>query len=61
MVETEMLRGGGRAMGERAQRVLPTDVVTPATAVADMLQRIDELTPETSGRFVHRNGQLLPW
>jgi hypothetical protein len=26
-----------------------------------LLARIDELTPETSGRFLHRNGQVLPW
>jgi hypothetical protein len=29
--------------------------------VQDILLRIDELTLETSGRFVHRNGQILPW
>jgi hypothetical protein len=41
--------------------VRPADSVLPEVAVRDMVQRIDELTLETSGRFVHRNGQLLPW
>jgi hypothetical protein len=41
--------------------VRPADSVLPDVAVRDMLQRIDELTLGTSGRFVHRNGQVLPW
>ncbi|MDH3375815.1 MAG: SDR family oxidoreductase [Gammaproteobacteria bacterium] len=33
----------------------------PKTAVADLLQRIDELTLATSGTFWHANGEILPW
>ena len=33
----------------------------PKTAVAGLLQRIDELTPATSGSFWHANGEILPW
>jgi NAD(P)-dependent dehydrogenase (short-subunit alcohol dehydrogenase family) len=47
MVETEM--GGGPG------------AVEVADAAQRILVRIDELTPETSGRFVHAEGQSLPW
>lgn len=30
-------------------------------SVRGLLQRIDELTLETSGRFLHMNGEALPW
>ena len=30
-------------------------------AVRGLLQRIDELRIETSGRFLHQNGEVLPW
>ena len=30
-------------------------------AVRGLLQRIDELTLETTGRFLHQNGEVLPW
>jgi NAD(P)-dependent dehydrogenase (short-subunit alcohol dehydrogenase family) len=30
-------------------------------SVRGLLRRIDELTLETSGRFLHQNGQPLPW
>jgi NAD(P)-dependent dehydrogenase (short-subunit alcohol dehydrogenase family) len=30
-------------------------------SVRGLLQRIDELRPETTGRFLHQNGELLPW
>lgn len=33
----------------------------PDEAAAALLQRLDELTPETSGGFRHSNGQTLPW
>ncbi len=33
----------------------------PPVAAKGLLARIDELTPETSGRFFHANGQELPW
>lgn len=46
-VKTEMTRGGG--------------TVAPAEAARGLLARIDALTLETSGRFVHANGEALPW
>ena len=30
-------------------------------AVRGLLQRIDELRLETTGRFLHQNGEVLPW
>jgi len=30
-------------------------------SVSGLLQRIDELRLETTGRFLHQNGQVLPW
>jgi NAD(P)-dependent dehydrogenase (short-subunit alcohol dehydrogenase family) len=30
-------------------------------AVRGLLRRIDELTLETTGRFLHQNGEVLPW
>lgn len=47
MVKTDMTRGHGQ---------VDVDV-----AVAGLLARIDELTPETSGTFRHANGEALPW
>jgi NAD(P)-dependent dehydrogenase (short-subunit alcohol dehydrogenase family) len=35
--------------------------VEPADAARDLLARIDALTIETSGTFVHANGEELPW
>ncbi len=35
--------------------------VDAATAARNLLARIDELTPATSGRFLHANGAPLPW
>lgn len=35
--------------------------VDPATAARNLLARIDELTPATSGSFLHANGSPLPW
>lgn len=35
--------------------------VPPAEAAADLLARIDELTMQTSGRFLHAKGEELPW
>jgi len=32
-----------------------------ATAARNLLARIDELTPATSGNFVHANGSPLAW
>jgi len=58
VVDTEMLRSGMSAL---THRVRSADTITPSVAVRDMLIRIDELTLSTSGRFLHRNGQVLPW
>ena len=33
----------------------------PPVAVKGLLARIDELTPSTSGKFFHANGEELPW
>jgi NAD(P)-dependent dehydrogenase (short-subunit alcohol dehydrogenase family) len=30
-------------------------------SVRGLLRRIDELTVETTGRFLHQNGEVLPW
>jgi len=35
--------------------------VDAATSARNLIARIDELTPATSGRFVHANGSALPW
>ena len=35
--------------------------VTPEESAAGLAQRIEELTPETSGCFRHANGDPLPW
>ncbi|HTT10801.1 MAG TPA: SDR family oxidoreductase [Burkholderiaceae bacterium] len=58
VVDTEMLRSGMDALG---QMVRSADLITPRVAVEAMLTRIDELTLSSSGRFLHRNGQVLPW
>jgi NAD(P)-dependent dehydrogenase (short-subunit alcohol dehydrogenase family) len=46
-VRTEMTGGHGN--------------VAPETAAAQLVDRIDALTPATSGTFWHANGQVLPW
>jgi len=35
--------------------------VDAVTAARNLIARIDELTPATSGNFVHANGAPLPW
>ena len=35
--------------------------ITPEQSVCGLLQQIDDLCLETSGRFWHANGQFLPW
>jgi len=35
--------------------------VDAATAARNLIARIDELTPATSGSFLHANGSPLPW
>ena len=33
----------------------------PAESASGLLRRIDALTLETTGRFLHQNGDILPW
>ena len=35
--------------------------IDPADAAAQLCDRIDALTPDTTGTFWHANGQVLPW
>jgi NAD(P)-dependent dehydrogenase (short-subunit alcohol dehydrogenase family) len=35
--------------------------IDPADAAKQLVDRIDALTPETTGTFWHANGQVLPW
>jgi NAD(P)-dependent dehydrogenase (short-subunit alcohol dehydrogenase family) len=35
--------------------------ITPDEAAAGLIADLDALTPETSGRFQHSNGEFLPW
>ena len=46
-VRTDMTEGNGN--------------IDPADAAKQLVERIDALTPETSGTFWHANGQVLPW
>jgi len=46
-VRTDMTAGNGN--------------IDPAGAAKQLVERIDALTPETSGTFWHANGQVLPW
>lgn len=46
-VRTQMTRGQG--------------TLGPDESASGVLRRIDELRPETSGRFVHQDGTVLPW
>jgi NAD(P)-dependent dehydrogenase (short-subunit alcohol dehydrogenase family) len=46
-VRTEMTRGHG--------------MIDADESVRGLLQRIDELRLETTGRFLHQNGDVLPW
>jgi len=36
-------------------------MIEPDESARGLLQRIDELGLETSGRFLHQNGEILPW
>ncbi len=36
-------------------------LIDPEESVAGLLDRIDELTMDTSGKFQHSNGEALPW
>ena len=47
MVKTDMIGGHGQ--------------VEPEDAAKGLLARIDALTVQTSGSFLHQNGEVLPW
>jgi len=61
------LRPRGIAVGILHPGYVKTDMtggsgnVTPAEAAKMLLARIDEVRLETTGRFVHANGEPLPW
>lgn len=38
-----------------------TGMTEPADAAAQLIARIDELTPQQTGRFLHADGTPLPW
>ncbi len=38
-----------------------TGNIDPADAAAQLVDRLEGLTPETTGTFWHANGQILPW
>lgn len=46
-VQTEMVNNAGD--------------VTPEVAAAGLIQRLDELSMESTGTFYHANGDVLPW
>lgn len=60
------LKGAGIAVGIFHPGMVATDMtglhgIEPEVAAANLIQRIDQLSLETSGRFFHANGDPLPW
>lgn len=60
------LRGDGIAVALLHPGMVATEMtgqngIPAPESVAGLIKRIDELTLETSGRFLHMNGQQLPW
>ena len=61
------LRGAGVAVAILHPGYVRTDMtsgsgtVDPDDAAEQLIDRIDALTPETTGTFWHANGQVLPW
>jgi NAD(P)-dependent dehydrogenase (short-subunit alcohol dehydrogenase family) len=61
------LRGAGVAVAilhpgyVRTEMTAGSGSVEPDDAATQLIERIDALTPETSGTFWHANGQILPW
>jgi NAD(P)-dependent dehydrogenase (short-subunit alcohol dehydrogenase family) len=45
----------------RTEMTLGHGMIEPDESVRGLLQRIDELRIETTGRFLHQNGEVLPW
>lgn len=46
-VQTEMVNGNGD--------------IDAQTSASRLIQRIDEMTLDNAGRFIHSNGEVLPW
>jgi hypothetical protein len=44
-----------------ATRMVGFTGIPPEQAVRGLLARIEELTLESSGRFLHASGEPLPW
>jgi NAD(P)-dependent dehydrogenase (short-subunit alcohol dehydrogenase family) len=61
------LRGAGVAVAilhpgyVRTEMTAGSGTVEPDDAAKQLIDRLDALTPETSGTFWHANGQVLPW
>jgi len=45
----------------RTQMTAGHGAIAPAESARGLVDRIDELTLENSGRFLHMNGEALPW
>src|SRR5690606_7854472 len=60
------LKPAGIAVGIFHPGMVATDMtghhgVAPAQAAANLIARIDQLTPDSSGQFLHAEGTPLPW
>lgn len=60
------LRPAGIAVGIFHPGLVATEMtghqgISPDEAAADLIERIDQLSPENSGQFYHANGEPLPW
>ena len=60
------LKGVGIAVGILHPGMVATDMsgrqgIDPAAAAGNLINRIDQLSLETSGQFLHANGDALPW
>lgn len=64
---SEDLKGRGVAVAVLHPGLVGTEMIgghgdlTPEEAARRLVQRIDELTLETTGTFWHSNGNVLPW
>ncbi len=60
------LKGAGIAVGIFHPGMVATDMtglqgIDPGVAATNLIQRIDQLSLDTSGQFFHANGEALPW
>lgn len=60
------LKGAGIAVGIFHPGMVATDMtgqqgIDPAESAANLINRIDQLSLDTSGQFLHANGETLPW